>query len=250
MRIRFCGTSSAVPCPGSGFTSLLVEAGGRLGLIDAGDNPARAIQEADADPLDLAFVVLTHRHADHLGAFPALVASLDCLRRRTVLTIIASREPARDARHLLDFFRLAPASLSFPLRYVDGWHEASTQLELLPGSHSVPTSMVRVREGANGFLYTSDCVADPDRVAAGAASCGVLIHEATFPHERLPAGTGHSSALQAGRAAAAAGVARLFLCHLDPVGWSGAGDPAAEAAKAFSGEVTVPEPGVWYPVAT
>jgi ribonuclease BN (tRNA processing enzyme) len=250
MRIRFCGTGSAIPASDSGFTSLLVETGARLGLIDAGDNPARAILEAGADPSEISYIVLTHRHADHLGSFPALVASLDCLRRSSPLDVVAAPEPAADARSLLEFFRLAPASLSFLLRFADRWRDGDTEIELLPGNHSVPTSMVRVREGTAGVLYTADCVFAPELVARGARGCRVLIHEATYPHERLPAATGHSSALQAGLAAAGAGVARLFLCHLDPVAWRDAGDPAEEARKAFAGEVTVPEPGVWYPLAT
>ena len=248
MRIRFSGTTSAIPSAGSGFTSFLVEAGGCLGLVDTGDNPARAVLDAGADPAALAFVALTHRHADHLGAFPALVASLDCLGRSDALEVVAGPAVADDALHLLEFFGLLPAGLSFPLRWVGGWASGDASLELLDGNHSVPTSMVRIREGAAGLLYTADCAFKPELVAANAAGCTVLVHEATCPDARLPAATGHSSARQAGLAAAAAGVQRLLLCHLDPSAWRGAGDPAGEARGVFSGEVIVAEPGRWYPV--
>lgn len=248
MRIRFSGTASAIPSAGSGFTSFLVEAGGRLGLVDMGDNPARAVLEAGADPASLAFVVLTHRHADHLGAFPALVASLDCLRRSDALEVVAGPTVAADALHLLEFFGLLPAGLSFPLRWVGGWRSGDASLELLEGNHSVPTSMVRIREGAAGLLYTADCAFRPGLAASGAAGCAVLVHEATCPESRLPPATGHSSARQAGLAAAAARVRQLFLCHLDPSAWRGAGDPAEEARGVFPGEVIVAEPGTWYSV--
>jgi ribonuclease BN (tRNA processing enzyme) len=248
MRIRFTGTSSAIPSADSGFTSFLVEAGGRLGLVDTGDNPVRAVLEADADPAELAFVVLTHRHADHLGAFPALVASLDCLGRRAPLEVVAASDAAGDAARLLEFFGLLPATLSFPLHYAERWRGGAAEVELRDGSHSVPTSMVRIGDGTVRMLYTADCVSHPALAAANAAGCAVLVHEATCPDARLPTGSGHSSARQAGLAAAASGVQRLFLCHLDPVAWRGAGDPAAEARRVFAGEVIVPEPGVWYPV--
>jgi ribonuclease BN (tRNA processing enzyme) len=225
-----------------------VEAGGRLGLVDTGDNPARAVLEAGVDPVDLAFVALTHRHADHLGAFPALIASLDCLRRSAPLEVVAGPTVTDDARHLLEFFGLLAAGLSFPLRWVGSWASGDASLGLLDGDHSVPTSMVRIREGSAGVLYASDAVFNPGLVAANAAGCAVLVHEATYPDGRLPAVTGHSSARQAGLAAAAAGIQRLFLCHLDPAAWRGAGDPAAEARRVFSGEVIVPEPGAWYSV--
>ena len=248
MRIRFSGTAGAIPASGRGFTSFLVEAGGRLGLVDMGDNPARAVMEAGADPAELAFIVLTHRHADHLGAFPALIASLDCLRRSAPLDVVAGPTVAGDARHLLEFFGLLPETLSFPLRYVGSWSGGDASLELLDGSHTVPTSMVRIREGAAGLLYTADCVFEPGLTAANAVGCAVLVHEATCPDVRLPPVTSHSSARQAGLAAAAAGVRRLFLCHLDPTAWRGAGDPAEEARRVFYGEVIVAEPGAWYPV--
>jgi len=250
MRIRFSGTASAIPAVDSGYTSFLVEAGGRLGLVDTGDNPVRAVLEADADPAELAFVVLTHRHADHLGAFPALIASLDCLRRSAPLEVVAAPDAAACAGRLLELFGLLPARLSFPLHYAGGWRVGGAEVELRDGNHSVPTSMVRIRDGTVGLLYTADCACRPELAAANAAGCAVLIHEATRPDARLPAGTGHSSARQAGLAAAASGVQRLYLCHLDPVAWRGAGDPAVEARRVFAGEVIVPEPGVWYPVAT
>jgi ribonuclease BN (tRNA processing enzyme) len=60
MRIRFTGTASAIPSADSGYTSFLVEAAGRLGMVDTGDNAARAILQAGTDPTELAFVVLTH----------------------------------------------------------------------------------------------------------------------------------------------------------------------------------------------
>jgi ribonuclease Z len=153
-----------------------------------------------------------------------------------------------DAGHLLEFFGLPLAKLCFPLRFVESWRGEGATLDLLAGNHSVPTSMVRIREDSTCLLYASDAVFNPDLVAAGAAGCATLVHEATYPHTRLPGDTGHSSARQAGLAAAAAKVARLFLCHLDQPAWRGAGDPAAEARTVFTGEVVVPEPGVWYTI--
>jgi ribonuclease BN (tRNA processing enzyme) len=248
MRIRFSGTASAIPAAGNGFTSFLVEAGGRLGLVDTGDNPVRAVLEAGVDPTELAFVALTHRHVDHLGAFAALISSLDCLKRGSPLEVVAAPDAADCAGRLLELFGLPPATLSFPLRYVGSWRSGDAALELSGGNHTVPTSMVRIREGSAGLLYSGDCVFKPELVAANAAGCAVLIHEATYPDQCLPAVTGHSSARQAGLAAATAGVERLFLCHLDPSAWRGAGDPASEARQVFSGEVIVPEPGAWYSI--
>lgn len=56
---------------------------------------------------------------------------------------------------------------------------------------------------------------------------------------------GHSSALQAGENAAASSVESLFLCHLCGRLYDGL-DPAAEAARTFTGLIVVPEPFRWY----
>jgi len=85
-------------------------------------------------------------------------------------------------------------------------------------------------------------------VAQAALGCGTLIHEATFPQTQAaePAHAGHSSALSAGRAAAEAKVARLFLCHIGWRKYAHPGDAAQEARRAFAGEVVVPLLYHWY----
>jgi len=159
--------------------------------------------------------------------------------------VIAGPDAAERARRLLDLFDQGPGKLSFELRFTDGWRGDGARVELRPGNHPVPTSMVRIKEGAAGLLYTADCRYRPGLAAANAAGCAAMIHEATYPEAGLPAETGHSSARQAGMAAREAGVKRLFLCHFEPAAWAG-GDPRREAGQEFAGEVTIPEPGAWY----
>src|ERR1700736_3201220 len=53
----------------------LVEIGGRRILFDTGDDPGILAKNAKARGVDLArldFVVLSHRHGDHIGGFSAL----------------------------------------------------------------------------------------------------------------------------------------------------------------------------------
>ena len=69
--------------------SALVEYGGKRILFDTGDNPeilARNVKEAHADLSHLDFVVLSHRHADHMGGMSYL------LRINPKVKIYAPRE--------------------------------------------------------------------------------------------------------------------------------------------------------------
>jgi ribonuclease BN (tRNA processing enzyme) len=205
MRLLFCGISCAETGTDSGFTSLIVQSGTESILIDSSDNPVRCLLRAGIDPRALKFSVLTHGHTDHIYGYPALLHTLHCRKRKGPLTV------------------------------------------LLPGRHSVPSSMVRVAADDSRLLYTADTASWPG-IAEAARGCDALVHEATASQAALendPDLAGHSSALQAGQNAAAAGVKILFLCHLCGRLYDGR-DPADEAARAFGGQIVVPEPFRWY----
>jgi len=250
MRLCFLGTGSAIPSAGDGFTSFLAEEGGSLVLVDCGDDAYRSLLEAGRDPLALDALVLTHEHADHLGGLPAFVAALDCARRAKPLALAAAPALAGKAQALLGAFGLDPGNLSFEPRFSRGWEAAGLRVELIEGRHSVPTSMVLFSSRRGGrLLYSSDSRYEPGFLASGAGHCATLIHEATYPHDRLPASTGHSSALEAGLAAREIGAERLFLCHFQESAFPAGFDPAAEAASSFGGEAIRPELLRWYEVA-
>lgn len=247
MRICFLGSSSAEPTADNGYTSFLLEAGGLLALVDASGNAAQSVLRAGRDPRELGLVVLTHHHADHIGGYPSLVQTLSCMARSATLPVVCAGPTRARVRRLHEAFDLDPPAGSFPVRFLDGFEGSPLSIRLLPGRHSVPTWMARVEEPGGCLLYTSDTAPNP-AVAGAARGCRVLIHEATFPDALAgePRHAGHSSALQAGRSAAAAGVARLFLCHINWRLYAGPAAPAAEARAAFGGEVVVPQPFRWY----
>jgi ribonuclease Z len=251
MKILFFGTSGAVPSPKNGYTSFLVSLGGSRVLVDTGDNPVKSLREAGEDPLILDAIVLTHRHVDHLGSFPSLVSALDCMGRGKKLLVIAEENTADTARKLLDVFDAGPEKISFRIDYtagpvnIPGMDRGS--ITLLPGKHSVPTSMVLFRDGAEGLLYTSD-YRHGGEVTRLAEDCTALVHEATYPHKNLPDPTGHSSAFEAGLAARETGVRLLFLCHLYRDAYSRGAGSVREARKVFSGEIISPKLLKWYTV--
>lgn len=115
--------------------------------------------------------------------------------------------------------------------------------ELLPVElpHFVPSAGVRLTAGGRTLAYTGDSRPDPAvvRLAEGA---DVLLAEASYAPE-VPERQrgGLSSAADAARQAAQAGVGRLVLTHLMPVT-----DPAEARATAgaFTGPLDVAVPGL------
>jgi ribonuclease BN (tRNA processing enzyme) len=163
------------------------------------------------------------------------------------LTVLCAEFCRTRVRGLHDLLDLDPPHCEFTVDLAESFKAPDLELRLLPGNHSVPTSMVWASDGEGCLLYSSDTAASP-AVAAAARGCGTLIHEATFAQVQAadPAHAGHSSALSAGKAAAEAGVTRLFLCH---IGWRKYPHRAAvarEARRAFTGKVLVPRLFHWY----
>jgi ribonuclease Z len=247
MRICFLGTSSAEPTAEDGYTSFLLEAGSHLVLVDASGNPVQSLLRAGRDPLSLEILVLTHHHADHIGGYPSLIQSSSCLGRKHPLTVLCAEACRTRVRGLHELLGLDPPRCEFTAELAESFRAPDLEIRLLPANHSVPTSMVWAADGEGCLLYSSDTSASP-AVAAAARGCGTLIHEATFPEAQAadPAHAGHSSALSAGRAAAAAGVKRLLLCHIGWRKYPRRGAVAREARRAFAGKILVPRPFRWY----
>jgi ribonuclease BN (tRNA processing enzyme) len=60
MKVAFLGTSCAEPTSDNGFTSILLDTGKLLVLIDESGNPIQSILKADRNPVELGMVVITH----------------------------------------------------------------------------------------------------------------------------------------------------------------------------------------------
>ncbi|HUX21616.1 MAG TPA: MBL fold metallo-hydrolase [Spirochaetia bacterium] len=249
MKIAFLGTACAEPTAENGYTSFLLEVGGRLVLVDASGNPVQAILRAGRDPMSLDAVVLTHYHADHVGGFPSLLQTLGCLGRRNDLTIICSKTTEHHVRAFTDAIDIHPDDIGFGFPFCDGLDDGLLQVSLMDGMHSVPSSMVLLEDDDGKLFYTSDTEYNPS-VALAAHGCRCLIHEATFSHRHLgaPGTRGHSSAYQAGQTASAAGVESLLLCHYCARKHDGTDALLEEARSAFSGDVLIPVNSVWYTV--
>jgi ribonuclease Z len=246
MRVVFFGTAGAVQSASDGNVCFALQGQRCSLLVDASGSPVRNLLKAGFDPLSLNALVLTHSHTDHIYGVPSLIHNLWLMKRDKPLKIISNSQAAAKTKELLELFGLPRKEGMFPLEWTDGEKgvvEMGTSLavRLFPVSHSVPTSGVRIEEGS-ALAYTGD-TAPCEGLVEAARGCQLLIHEASGSsgREKYLNQAGHSSARQAGEAAARSGVGRLFLCHFD----YHIGPPPhvlrEEAQVSFKGEVIVPE---------
>jgi ribonuclease BN (tRNA processing enzyme) len=220
VEMTLLGSGGWMPTAARATCSALLRAGGAALLIDAGTGVARLAERpellAGVDRLDIA---LTHFHLDHvvgLAYLPALP-----IEARPRLHGPGDWLYGRPTRAILD--RL----LGPPLFALDTGDLLAEVHELGPGGsaigpweivaraqhrHDEPTAAIRV--GAD-LAYCTDTAYDEGN-AALATGCRLLCHEAWCTSDQPAGEATHTSARDAARVAAAAGVERLVLIHVHP----------------------------------
>src|SRR5205823_387130 len=73
VRVRLLGTGDPFGSGGRFQSAILLEGGGGPVLLDCGATTPVALARAGVRPSDLAAVVLSHLHGDHLGGLPFLL---------------------------------------------------------------------------------------------------------------------------------------------------------------------------------
>lgn len=253
MEIVLLGTGASLPPVDRGNTFLSIVWEGGLMLVDCGGAPHRRLRYAGLDPGLLRGVLITHDHPDHLYGLPSLLHCLvgDRLREQ-VLPILAPPDTLKTAHQILDafglltrkavpisFHALVPepgSSSSWPAYEADG-----LRLFVEPVEHSRETVGVRAEAGGRVMAYSSD-TGPCEGVAKLARGAHLLVHEATYlERDRDEMSRGHSTALDAGKAAAEADVETLVLAHFRPETIEDPDAVSAEAAQAFGGTIIVGE---------
>jgi len=249
METVFLGTYGAVPAAKSGNTSILISTGKVLILVDTSGNPLQSILGAGKNPDNLEVIILTHAHVDHLYGLPSLIHGLYCMARSKALTILSDPFTRKKAEQLLISFGLSSDKTEFPLVFRETLQSDPFEVDLFPGSHSVPSSMVKIAADASSLMYTSD-TSSIEKICRASLDCSTLIHEASGGHNNIEKliKDGHSSAYQAGQNAACARVKQLFLCHFSASESASPESMKAEAGLSFKGRIIIPEPLKWYRV--
>ncbi|HEX6140782.1 MAG TPA: MBL fold metallo-hydrolase [Candidatus Limnocylindria bacterium] len=245
MRLTIIGGCGAYPGAGQPCSGYLVSHGDFALLIDPGYGVATALSVDGAPRFDA--VLVSHGHPDHCADLNPL------LRARAMAEPVQPPLPVHAQPGSLD----AVLALDRP-EWLEGVVElhpfaAGDTFEIGPFAirsallpHPRPNAGVRLTAGGASLVYTGDCGPSDDlvRLASGA---DVLLAEATYSHHLPDDLVGSlSTARDAGRQAAEAGVRGLVLTHLAP-----GTDPEVSlvvASEEFGGPVAVARPGLSVPV--
>jgi ribonuclease BN (tRNA processing enzyme) len=238
MRLTVVGCSGSFPGPDSAASCYLLEADGFRLVIDFGNGSLGALQRY-AGLFDIDAVVLSHLHADHcvdLYSYSIARAYSPAGPQPPIPVYGPAGTPERiGAIHgpggddgLLERFTfetLTPATTAI----------GPFDVQAARVNHPVETFAFRFTHGYTGD--TGECEAVP----ALAAGADVFLSEAAFlDGPGLPPDL-HLTARQAAAYASRAAVGRLVLTHIQP--WTDPDAARAEAAAAFSGDLSVAAAG-------
>jgi ribonuclease Z len=242
-KLIFLGTSNAIPDENHENTHMVLVGDERIVLIDCVDSSLLRLEKAGVDFNRLTDVVLTHFHPDHVSGVPQLLMNMWLMGRRNPLDIYGLHHTLDRIEDLMGFYGWDEWPDFFPVAF----HRLPLQ-ELMPVlecgdfrilsspvQHFIPCMGLRVEFRGSGKVVAYSCDTEPcPQVLRLADGADVLIHEAAG---QIP---GHSSAAQAGEAAAKAEVGALYLIHY-PTGKHANGDPLPAARKRFRGPVKLAE---------
>jgi len=111
-RIIILGSSSGMPDPERACSSVLIEAGDKSYLIDAGEGCASAILRHKIDPLKINQVFITHTHADHCIGIFMLVQMMHLLENKESIEIYLPEEAVFWFENMFDALYLFKEKLS------------------------------------------------------------------------------------------------------------------------------------------
>lgn len=244
---------------------------GRGYLIDCGYGAVERMTELAIRPPEMAAVFITHHHSDHNADYASLInmawiqgiaGQMNVMGPAPMLRIhesaIALQREDIDIR--IKATGRQPIEKSFVVREIADAGVVYTDDRVKVTSVLVDHAPFTVALGFRfdtpdtSIVFSGDTAPSPSLVSL-AKGADTLVHEAMYvpgieamlakrpyvpPFLRQFLLNGHTSAEDAGRVAAAAGVRRLVLTHLLP-GDEGIPDEVwrAEAARHFKGEIVV-----------
>ena len=254
MRLTFLGTGSAMPAGERFQTGLLVEAGERTLLVDAGSGALHGLAQTSVGYEGVETVLLTHHHLDHVADLLPLMKAR-WLAGETTLELVGPPGTERLIEGLLEVHEYMQDRIGLTVRdrpLGTGTFElAGFQVGHHPTEHSMDGLAYRLTPvgGETGtgdrptIAYSSDSEAATELVefADGAA---VFVHDCSFPDDVDV--SGHPTPAELGRVLAAgdAALGRVYLTHLFPHTQGRHEEMLASIGERYDGDVRIARDGL------
>ncbi len=252
--VTILGSGSAAPSVHRHHTAHALNVHEQFFLIDCGEGTQERMRRYGISPMKLNAVFISHLHGDHVFGLPGLISSLNHLGRKTPLHLFGPAPIGEILQFHLAHFE---QNLGFDIllhelnaRKEEQIFETKTlEVSTIPLRHRVPACGYLFRErptgrvpyAARSYAYCSDTLYSA-RVARIVRGVDLLYHEATFldKDRHLARQTGHSTALQAAKIAAAAEAERLVIGHFSSR-YKDENVLSEEARSVFSGTILAQE---------
>ena len=153
--LTFLGTACGIPMADRFPSSILLEAGGRRWLLDAGEPCSQRLKAMGVPFGSLDAVFISHGHSDHLSGLPMIIQGAWLEARRTPLPLYLPAELIAPIRTWLEAFYLPEKLVGFPIQF-HAW-------ETLPGrAVTLDDGRLRVSVNSSTHLDSLRAVIDPE----------------------------------------------------------------------------------------
>ena len=211
MRVTFLGTGSAMPTGERFQTGILVQEAGRSLLIDCGSGVLHRLQQSGVGYENVATVLLTHHHLDHVAdLLPLLKARW--LAGEEHLEVVGPQGTKGLLDGLLSVHDYMQDRIDLQVREIVPGDStvAGFDISAYETRHSLPCLAYRFGDRFT-FSGDSEAFAGLANFAEGAA---ILAHDCSFPDDVDV--SNHPTPETLGRELAGREIGRVYLTHLYP----------------------------------
>ena len=208
MRLVLLGTGDSFCSDGRGSTSVLVDGSTRI-LLDCPPQIVYALRSNGYSPNDVNHVLISHTHGDHMVG---LVFLAECLlyKDRGILDIYGPKG-LKSLVYSLYHMLFPRADLSKVLNFLPDLSGFPFTCTKARGAHSPPDTIYRIELDGTTVVYTGDTT--QIYLSKIAKNADYLIHEAAETNVAVARRLGHSTPVQAAKAAKRAGARNLVIVH-------------------------------------